>query len=320
MQGDGRDPFFNFGNPFGGFGGLGGFSSGYGGSGAPRSLISSFFGGRDPFDDPFFTRPFGGMFGSSIFGPSMDPFTEMRPSGFIEHQQPPEPRRSRGPIIEEINSDDEEEQKGKKGNLGKHGRSGGELDNEDPEDRVEGRRNKQIQYMNDNGRVTNVQRQSQNRCYTFQSSSVTYGGHSGDYYTSSKTRRTGSDGLTVEESREANSATREATHRVSRGFHSKGHTVTRKLNSDGQVDTMQTLHNLNEDELAGFEQAWDGNARNSLPGWTGSIGSSTGAGNGRRNDRPPMALPSTTSGPPRRTKAAMNVKERVGHSRGHFRN
>lgn len=26
----------------------------------------------------------------------------------------------------------------------------------------------------------------------------------------------------------------------------QGHSVTRKLNSDGKVDTLQTLHNLNE--------------------------------------------------------------------------
>lgn len=26
----------------------------------------------------------------------------------------------------------------------------------------------------------------------------------------------------------------------------QGHSVTRKLNSDGRVDTMQTLHNMNE--------------------------------------------------------------------------
>ncbi|GFZ01210.1 glycine-rich protein [Actinidia rufa] len=30
---------------------------------------------------------------------------------------------------------------------------------------------------------------------------------------------------------------------------------------------MQTLYNLNEDELSGFEEAWKGNARKHLPGW-----------------------------------------------------
>ena len=63
MQGNrgGRDPFFGFSDPFAGFGGFGGFTG-------QRSLVLSVFGGRDPFDDPFFTQPFGGMFESSIFG------------------------------------------------------------------------------------------------------------------------------------------------------------------------------------------------------------------------------------------------------------
>ncbi|CAL5431939.1 unnamed protein product [Camellia sinensis] len=46
-----------------------------------------------------------------------------------------------------------------------------------------------------------------------------------------------------------------------------GHSAARKLNYDGKVDTMQALHNLNEDELAGFEQSWKGNAERHLPGW-----------------------------------------------------
>ncbi|XP_077235514.1 uncharacterized protein LOC143877386 isoform X2 [Tasmannia lanceolata] len=46
----------------------------------------------------------------------------------------------------------------------------------------------------------------------------------------------------------------------------QGHSVTRKLNSDGKVNTMQMLHNLNKDDLAGFEEAWKGKARKHLPG------------------------------------------------------
>ena len=41
----------------------------------------------------------------------------------------------------------------------------------------------------------NGQWQPQARSYSFQSSTVTYGGHDGNYYTSSKTTRTGSDGV-----------------------------------------------------------------------------------------------------------------------------
>lgn len=135
MQGGrgGRNPFFEFGDPFAGFGGFGSF-------GGQGSLMSSMFGGRDPFDDPFFTRPFGGMFQSSFFGPNVNPFAEMHPSGFLE-QQAPEPRRSRGPIIEEINSDDENEDadKEKKENPRKHGRSSKEPYIEGPDDEVEGK-------------------------------------------------------------------------------------------------------------------------------------------------------------------------------------
>lgn len=47
----------------------------------------------------------------------------------------------------------------------------------------------------------------------------------------------------------------------------KGHTIARKLNPDGKVDFMQTLHNRNEDELSGFDRRWKGEARQHLPGY-----------------------------------------------------
>ena len=94
----GSDEFFDFGDPFAGFGSFPG----------QGSLISGFFGGRDPFDDPFFRSPFGSMFDSSFSGGPGMPFASMHPSGFLDHQAP-EPKRPRGPIIEEINSDDEKE-------------------------------------------------------------------------------------------------------------------------------------------------------------------------------------------------------------------
>lgn len=144
MQGGrgGRDPFFDFGDPFAGFGGSGS-------SGPPRSLMpfptmgGSLFSnfpsmGRDPFNDPFFTNPFGGM--SSFFGPIGNPFPNMQPSGF-GGPQGADPRNSRGPIIEEINSDDEnEEEKQEKGkNPRKHGRSNNESQLVYPEDEVGGK-------------------------------------------------------------------------------------------------------------------------------------------------------------------------------------
>jgi len=106
----------------------------------------------------------------------------------------------------------------------------------------------------------------QPQTFMFQSSTVSYGGPNGACYTSSTTRRTGANGITLEESKEADTTTRKATHRISRGIGSKGHSLTRNLNSDGHVNTFQTLHNLNQDELTAFEESWR-NARDNLPGW-----------------------------------------------------
>lgn len=119
-----------------------GFGGSFGGSnGDPPSLMSSFFGGRDPFDDPFFTEPFGGsMFQPSLFGPpTMDPFAGMLPPplGFIEnhHHQTPQPRLPGGPVIEEINVLDAEEEgeayQEKSVILGKRGRSSSEVETEE---------------------------------------------------------------------------------------------------------------------------------------------------------------------------------------------
>ncbi|XLU41587.1 hypothetical protein S245_036401, partial [Arachis hypogaea] len=82
--------------------------------------------------------------------------------------------------------------------------------------------------------TTGAEPQTQSFC--FQSSTVRYGGANGTYYTSSTTRRTGSDGVTFEVAKEADSSIKEASHRVSKGIHGKGHSLTRKLNSDGRVD------------------------------------------------------------------------------------
>ncbi|XP_048320311.2 uncharacterized protein LOC107430250 isoform X2 [Ziziphus jujuba] len=316
MQGGrgGRNPFSEFGDPFAGFGGFGGF-------GGRGSLMSNFFGGRgDPFDDPFFTRPFGGMFDSSFFGPSigMNPFAEMHPSGFLE-QQPPEPKRSRGPIIEELNSDDEnEDDKEKRENPKKHARTSNEPYIEVPDDEIEGRKNEQLLYRNEYNRSSDMQSQPQTRSFTFQSSTVSYGGANGTYYTSSNTRRTGSDGLTFEESKEADTATRQASHCVSRGLRNKGHSVTRKLNSDGKVDTRQTLHNLNEDELGHFEETWKGNAQKYLPGWTGNLGGYENAGGSSSGYNPQAqggwALPSTEQSQ-HSGRVIADTRDRAGSSR-----
>ena len=133
----GMDPFSNFGSPFGDFGGspFGGLGS----FGPPGSLMSSFFGGRNPFDDPFFTRPFGGMFEPSFIGPPRgDLFPGMHPYGVLEHQAP-EFRSSQGPVIEELDSDDdnEESEQGKE-KRPRNGQSHNEPRVMHPEDEVEG--------------------------------------------------------------------------------------------------------------------------------------------------------------------------------------
>ncbi|XP_058104637.1 uncharacterized protein LOC131248385 [Magnolia sinica] len=336
-RGRGSRDLFNLGDPFTGFGGFG----------DQRSLLSNFFE-KDPFEDPFFTRPFGSMFGAgmlgrnmfgpdmlgpsmfgsgilgsgmlgpSTFGPGGSPFRDMRNVEIVEHQDP-HLNKSKGVVIEELSSDSEEEEdKGtreKKDNPRKHSRLGKEPFVQDPDDETEDRKRKHAHYMSEYSRTDRMQPQTQT--FSFQSSKVTYGGANGAYYTSSTTRRTGGDGLTVEESKEADTTTRKATHRISKGIHDKGHSVTRKLNSDGKVDTMQTLHNLNEDELPDFEETWKGNARKHLPGWnqgfdviqSGHMGRESSHGGQNRQMSRGWALPSTESPQnPERTQSRGNAR------------
>ncbi|KAL6499374.1 hypothetical protein OROHE_026037 [Orobanche hederae] len=228
------------------------FDSGFGFGG---SMFPSIFGGRDPFDDPFFTRPFDSMFGPSTFSSN-------NPANL-------QPTRSSGPKIEELDSDDEVEGVEKQDNDATDAawRNRNPLV-EHPEDQTDDHGN-----ISSNGRDmlhgTNHDKvegnRQQPRSVSFQR--VTYGGIDGDYYTATTSRKTGNDGVTVEDSRQADMTTGQATHRISRGLHDKGHSVMRKLDSDGKVDTVQTLHNLNEDELAGFEQAWRSNGERLSHGW-----------------------------------------------------
>ncbi|KAK6158044.1 hypothetical protein DH2020_005358 [Rehmannia glutinosa] len=282
-------------------------------------------GGRDPFSG--FGDPFGSFGGFGGFGGQRSPFMNPHTSGFLEHQ-PPQHNLSRGPVIEELNSDDEidEKESGKenKENPRKHGRSSREPFVVDPDEEATEKKSKHIARRNEVNQMQHLRLQPQTHSFTFQSSTVSYGGANGAYYTSSQTKRAGSDGLTFEEWKEANSSTGQATHKVSRGIHDKGHSVTRKLKSDGHVDTMQTLHNLNEgnlmlsmrclwqfgslvtnidiyfclDELTGFEEAWKGNVRKHLPGLSGGGFASqdvmgSGSASQQRPNRGGWALPST---------------------------
>uniref|UniRef100_A0A0D9WLH6 Glycine-rich protein n=1 Tax=Leersia perrieri TaxID=77586 RepID=A0A0D9WLH6_9ORYZ len=231
-----------------------------------RNGRDDFFGGRDPF------AGFGG-FGRQR---SLIP-------GFFGGGN------GRNPIITELDEEEEEDAERRANGQANHAAYV-----QEPDDEMQGG---QIQPRRDFNRVNVGQQQT--RTVTYQSSSVTYGGVNGAYYTASTTRRTGSDGITLEESKEADTTMKEATHRVSRGIHDKGHSLTRKLKSDGKVDTTQILHNLHEDELAGFEESWKGNAGHQLPGLNQNAGTSNNNESGNRGTSGQgrhWALPGTNQG------------------------
>ncbi|XP_052193980.1 uncharacterized protein LOC127802301 isoform X2 [Diospyros lotus] len=178
--------------------------------------MSKLFGGRNPFDDPFFTRPFGAMFGT--------------------HTQ--SGHRSREVTIEEVDSD---------GNPLNHSEPSKELaaKNANIDDPIE----------NQNGK----------KSLSFQR--VSYGGLNGMYYTASVTKKTGDDGVFLMEIKEEDKTVGQTLDTVSRGIHDKGHSVTKKWTLDGNLDAVQTLHNLNEDELVGFEETWKSSSHNLPPDW-----------------------------------------------------
>lgn len=234
------------------------------GSSSHRSMMSSIFGGRDPFDDPFFTRPFGSIFEQPTI------FDTHGSSDDLPHLNA---NSNKGLVIEEIDTDDdegeeEEEEKGDNGDSGvrnyKANRDstpgkGPLIEHPDDEDTV-----KKDAHFNKNHNKTNG---THSKTQSMSFKKVTYGGIDGAYYTATTTRKSSNDGVVVEDTKEADKTTGQATHRISKGIHDKGHSITRKLGTDGEVDTVQTLHNLNQDELASFEQEWEGNADTLIPGW-----------------------------------------------------
>ncbi|KAI9165032.1 hypothetical protein LWI28_006338 [Acer negundo] len=199
-------------NPFGGFRDSGTFGSHH------KRMMPCLFGVRDPFDDPFFTRPFGQS---------------------ASYSSIPETIEAKGVIVDSDHEGDEE----------------------------------------DSGYGEDEKAHN----FSFQTCNVTYGDDvNGAYYTSTRTRRAGRDGVVFEESKEADRTTGQATHRISKGIHDKGHSVARKFNSDGKVDIKHTLHNLNEDELNGFEKAWKGNLKLHMPGWRNESHNYNNAGYGQK--------------------------------------
>ncbi|PKI70429.1 hypothetical protein CRG98_009204 [Punica granatum] len=236
-----RDTFFNIDHPSRSFPGFGDFPS----------LV----GGRDLFDDPFFTRPFGSFGGGdpfhNLFRPVGSIFDSNVSNGSMDDAS--NSGSNKGVVIEELDSDDESELTAKAATMAteehyvgdqKHKLVSGEPWVEHPDNGAEAKKSMMLNSRSDHSRAQRTQDQTKN--FSVQTSKVTYGGVNGAYYTSSRTRSRGSDGVVLEESKEADRSTCQATHRISRGINDKGHSVSRKLNSDGKVDTVQTLHNLNE--------------------------------------------------------------------------
>ncbi|KAK9103302.1 hypothetical protein Sjap_020556 [Stephania japonica] len=173
------------------------------------------------------------MFGTGMFGPRPG-FFDDRPA----QPQPPMRNNARGLVIEEINSDEEGEEVEnggqRRGNSRKHGRS-------DKEPLVEGpptmmmmmnkwkRRTRHMQNWNNYSRQPE-RSQPQTRSFSFQSSTVTYGGPNGRIIPHRPAGGLETMGcvkflpfcfVMVEESKEADSTTRKASHRVSRGLHDR---------------------------------------------------------------------------------------------------
>nr|XP_009392088.2 PREDICTED: uncharacterized protein LOC103978110 [Musa acuminata subsp. malaccensis]XP_018678979.1 PREDICTED: uncharacterized protein LOC103978110 [Musa acuminata subsp. malaccensis] len=288
------DDFFGIGDSFAGLSVLG----------RPGSLRSGFFGRRSTFDDAFFSRSFGDgpsfVPGGSRFAHQVSPFRERSDPGFLD--QPPPASKSTRPIIEELSSDGEDQGQNADKVKGKSVRRPSRSSKQkqpyvqDPDEAAEGNKSRHNHLRNDFSRSKTML--PQGGSYAFRSLSVTYGGPNGAYYASSTVRRTGGDGVIAEESKEADATTGKAIHRISRGIGHKGYTVTRKLSLDGRVDMLQTFHNLDEDELPGFEEAWQESAQHNLPRWN------SGHGSGKSSSAMAWTLPSTER--PVRSSASTN--------------
>jgi hypothetical protein len=225
------DPFANFGFGMGGGMGPPGSQGGGGGGGGRRSLFDVF--DNDPFfSDPFFTRPFGGSFGSlfgSHGGGFGNPFFAGVPQPPVEgaflSNRPHNPHADehrRGPIIEELPDDVEHPHE--------HARpqSNQEPIIEHPDDdvRTVTELPQQSRIVERQGPLTTPRNSNRAHSYSFQSSSVSYGGPNGIQYSSSASRRMGPNGVVEEEFQEKDSRTGKETKRHSRGVGEKVHVQT----------------------------------------------------------------------------------------------
>ncbi|CAK9870487.1 unnamed protein product [Sphagnum jensenii] len=301
------DPFANFGFGMmgggrGGVGGGGGGGAGFGSQGGMRSLFDVF--DNDPFfSDPFFTRPFGGSFGSFLgsrgglghpFFGLPQPAFEPRQALYL-HNQPDNPQggeHRRGPIIEELPDDAEHPHEHVQA------QSSQEPIIEHPDDDVRPASElpQQSRIIQQQGPLS-TSHNNRTQSFSFQSSSVSYGGPNGVHYSTSATRRMGPNGVIEEEFQEKDSRSGKETKHVSRGVGEKGLSLTRKRTSEGREERLDTLHNLNEEEIPDFERTWEEHEK-MLPRWNKTrplgIGSSYNGGSGSRRR---AALPSPEDWP-----------------------
>lgn len=205
------------------------------------SFFSNFFD-KDPFDDPFFTRPFGSLFSSAddFFEPTRQRQHPARLFDSCRQQQ----EESRGVVIEDVSNDQAD-------GVDARSRTHSEPIVEHPDDIV----------------LPNSDRNRTKSCsQSFSFSSVTYGGPKGSYYKSSTVRQAGDNGLYEEIHEENDSINGRQTNQVVHGLGNKGHSVTRKTSESGVEDYEEILHNLTEDEKRGFDETWRNEAKNHLPG------------------------------------------------------
>lgn len=123
---------------------------------------------------------------------------------------------------------------------------------------------------------TPIQNSDESKSFSFRR--VAYGGVDGIYYSSSIGQRTGNNGVVLLEIKEEDKSLGQTLHTISRGIHQKGHTLTKKRDPNGKEDSLQILHNLNEDEVDGFEENWKVNADKHIPGWNDGFNSLEKAG------------------------------------------
>lgn len=335
--------FPSFPDPFPGFGLFGGGGVG-GGGGGGRSLVDEFFG-HDPFDDPFFRRPFGGLFGppgnsllgsGSLFGsmrenmgmgmgmgmglamgmgmldderfrrPSNEVFIDQRPFNptrvslddepfdppsnevFIDHRHfnPPQPHVRQGPVIEELPDDNEvsasESKPANTEPIVEHPDEEAIPDTGDVEHEA---RNIRQQYQS-----SQIQPNYTSQSFSYHRSTIS--GPGGVYYTSSSKRRVGPNGVMEAEHHEKDSSAGIENSGVARAIGDKMHAVCKKRNADGRENTLETLHNLTEEEAVKFNETWETHAASSLPGSRSRSRMLEGNSSGS-SSRPQLRLPST---------------------------